>query len=230
MTPGTSFLAIRLSGLVKSFGHPAAPILALRGVSLEVRAGERVALLGKSGSGKSTLLNLLAGLDRATAGTVEVQGNDLCRMNRRRLARHRLTTVGMVFQSFNLIPSRTAIANVELPLLFASRPPRERRLAAQQALVAFGLGERLHHLPAELSGGENQRVAIARALINRPAVLLADEPTGNLDSATAGHVMALLTAQVRSQNTTLVLVTHDEDLARSHTDRVVRLSDGQVIA
>jgi ABC-type lipoprotein export system ATPase subunit len=228
MTPAP--VVIRLLGLAKSFGSRAAPVLALRGVSLEIMAGERVALLGKSGSGKSTLLNLLAGLDRATTGTVEVQGKNLSTMTRRGLTRHRLTTVGMVFQSFNLIASRTALENVELPLVFAGRAPRERRIAAGQALEAFGLGARLHHRPAELSGGENQRVAIARALINRPAVLLADEPTGNLDSATAGHVMALLTAQVRSQNTTLVLVTHDEDLARSHTDRVVRLSDGQVIA
>jgi len=222
-------LAIRLTDLKKSFGTASAPVAALRGVSLEVAAGERVAVLGKSGSGKSTLLNLLGGLDRATAGTVEVLGRNLSALSSRELTRHRLTTVGMVFQSFNLIPSRTALENVELPMVFAGRPPRERRAAARQALEAFGLGDRLSHRPAELSGGENQRAAIARALVNRPAVLLADEPTGNLDSSTAGHIMALLTAHVRANGTTLVLVTHDEELARANTDRIVRLHDGQVV-
>ncbi len=220
--------AIRLSGVDKTFGTPAAPVHALRGLSLEIHTGERVAVLGKSGSGKSTLLNLLGGLDRATAGTVEVHGRDLGSLNSRGLTRHRLATVGMVFQSFNLIPSRTALENVELPMVFAGRPPRDRRAAARQALEAFGLGERLHHRPAELSGGENQRAAIARALVNRPAVLLADEPTGNLDSATAGEIMALLTAHVRAHGTSLVLVTHDEDVARANTDRILRLSDGRL--
>jgi predicted ABC-type transport system involved in lysophospholipase L1 biosynthesis ATPase subunit len=134
----------------------------------------------------------------------------------------------MVFQSFNLIPSRTALENVELPMVFAGRSPRERRAAARQALESFGLGERLHHRPAELSGGENQRAAIARALVNRPTILLADEPTGNLDSTTASQIMALLAAHVRANNTTLVLVTHDEELARANTDRVLRLLDGRL--
>jgi predicted ABC-type transport system involved in lysophospholipase L1 biosynthesis ATPase subunit len=222
--------AIRTAGLVKSYGTDTALVHALRGVSLEVCRGERVALLGKSGSGKSTLLNIVGGLDRATAGTVEVAGRDLGRMTGRELARHRLATVGMIFQSFNLVPSRTALENVELPMVFAGRPPRERRTRAREALEAFGLGERLHHRPAELSGGENQRVAIARALVNRPAVLLADEPTGNLDSATAGDIMALLDAHVRTNGTTLVLVTHDEELAAARTDRVLRLRDGQLVA
>ncbi len=222
--------AIRIVGLVKSYGTATALVPALRGVSLEVRRGERVALLGKSGSGKSTLLNIVGGLDRATAGTVEVAGQDLGRMTARELARHRLTMVGMIFQSFNLVPSRTALENVELPMVFAGQPPRARRARAREALEAFGLGERLHHRPAELSGGENQRVAIARALVNRPAVVLADEPTGNLDSATAGDIMALLDAHVRANGTTLVLVTHDEELAAACTDRVLRLRDGQLIA
>ncbi len=219
---------IRLSELSKSFGTATAPVHALRGISLEVAAGERVALLGKSGSGKSTLLNLLGGLDRPTAGTIEVQGRDLAKMSGRQLTRHRLATVGMVFQSFNLIPSRTALENVELPMIFAGRAPTERRAAARLALEAFGLGERLRHKPAELSGGENQRAAIARALVNRPAVLLADEPTGNLDSTTAAQIMALLSAHVHAHGTTLVLVTHDEELARANTDRVVRLHDGRL--
>jgi ABC-type lipoprotein export system ATPase subunit len=221
--------AIRTEGLVKSYGTPAAPILALRGVSLSIGRGERVALLGKSGSGKSTLLNVLGGLDSPTAGAVEVEGRDLGRLNARELARHRLAAVGMVFQSYNLIPSRTALENVELPMVFAGRPPKERRAAARSALEAFGLGERLHHRPAELSGGENQRVAIARALVNRPAILLADEPTGNLDSATAAEIMALLAEHVRANQTTLLLVTHDEELARDQTDRVLRLRDGQLV-
>ncbi len=222
--------AIRTAGLVKSYGTATAPVHALRGVSLEIRRGERVALLGKSGSGKSTLLNIVGGLDRATAGTVEVAGQDLGRMTARELARHRLTMVDMIFQSFNLVPSRTALENVELPMVFAGRLPPARRARAREALEAFGLGERLHHRPAELSGGENQRVAIARALVNRPAVVLADEPTGNLDSATAGDIMALLDAHVRANGTTLVLVTHDEELAAACTDRVLRLRDGQLIA
>jgi ABC-type lipoprotein export system ATPase subunit len=222
--------AIRLTGVGKTFGTSAAPVHALRGITLEVAAGERVAVLGKSGSGKSTLLNLVGGLDRASAGTLEVQGRNLATMSRRELTRHRLSTVGMVFQSFNLIPSRTALQNVELPMVFAGRPPRDRRAAARQALEGFGLGDRLHHRPAELSGGENQRAAIARALVNRPAVLLADEPTGNLDSSTSDQIMALLTAHLRDHGTTLVLVTHDEELARAHTDRVVRLHDGQIVS
>jgi predicted ABC-type transport system involved in lysophospholipase L1 biosynthesis ATPase subunit len=134
----------------------------------------------------------------------------------------------MIFQSFNLIPSRTALENVVLPLVFAGRPPRERREAARRSLQAVGLGERLDHRPAELSGGEQQRVAVARALVNDPAVLLADEPTGNLDSATAAEVMALLDGRVRARGTTLVLVTHDEELARRHTGRVLRLQDGRL--
>jgi predicted ABC-type transport system involved in lysophospholipase L1 biosynthesis ATPase subunit len=222
--------AIHTAALVKSYGTAAAPVRALRGVSLEVRRGERVALLGKSGSGKSTLLNILGGLDRATAGTAEVLGQDLGRMTGRELARHRLQTVGMIFQSFNLVLSRTALENVELPMVFAGRPPRERRRRAREALEAFGLGQRLHHRPAELRGGENQRVAIARALVNRPAGLLADEPTGNLDSATSGEITALLDAHVRANGTTLVLVTHDEELAAARTDRVLRLRDGQLTA
>ena len=220
--------AIRVAGLVKSFGT--ATVHALRGVSCAVGRGERVALLGKSGSGKSTLLNLIGGLDRPTAGSVEVEGRDLGRMSGRELARFRRAAVGMIFQSFNLIPSRSALENVELPMVFAGRPPRERRASARRALEAFGLGERLHHRPTELSGGEMQRVAIARALVNRPAVLLADEPTGNLDSATANDLMALVTEHVRARGTTLVLVTHDEELARACTDRVLRLKDGQLVS
>src|SRR5262249_41067843 len=219
---------IRATDLAKSYGPPSAPVHALRGVSLEVRGRERVALLGKSGSGKSTLLNILAGLDRPSSGSVRVCGLDLARMSSAELALHRLTAVGMVFQAFHLVGSRTALENVELPMVFAGRPPRERRQAARQALEAVGLGHRLRHRPGELSGGEQQRVAIARALVNRPAVLLADEPTGNLDRATATEVLAMLTEHVEANGTTLLLVTHDEELARRSTERVVRLLDGEL--
>jgi predicted ABC-type transport system involved in lysophospholipase L1 biosynthesis ATPase subunit len=211
---------------VKAYGSAAAPVYALRGVSLDVLPGERVALLGKSGSGKSTLLNLLGGIDRPTSGTLQVAGRELGRLSGRELARFRSAAVGMIFQSFNLIPSRTALENVELPMIFAGRAPRDRRAEGRRALEAVGLGERLGHLPSQLSGGEAQRVAVARALVNHPEILLADEPTGNLDSATAHEVIDLLTEHVRARGTTLLLVTHDEELARTCTDRVVRLKDG----
>jgi predicted ABC-type transport system involved in lysophospholipase L1 biosynthesis ATPase subunit len=188
-----------------------------------------VALLGKSGSGKSTLLNLLGGLDRPTAGSLAVAGRDLGRLGGRDLARFRSAAVGMIFQSFNLIPSRTAIENVELPMIFAGRSPRERRAEAARALESVGLGARMAHRPAQLSGGESQRVAVARALVNRPEILLADEPTGNLDSATAGEVIGLILEHVQSHGTTLILVTHDEELAATCTNRVLRLKDGQLV-
>jgi predicted ABC-type transport system involved in lysophospholipase L1 biosynthesis ATPase subunit len=222
--------AVRCIDLAKRYGTAAAPVYALRGVSLDVFPGERVALLGKSGSGKSTLLNLIGGIDRPTSGSLGVAGRDLGRLSGRELARFRSAAVGMIFQSFNLIPSRTALENVELPMVFAGRAPRERRAEARRALEAVGLGERLHHHPPQLSGGEAQRVAVARALVNRPQILLADEPTGNLDSATAREVVDLLTGHVRSRGTTLLLVTHDEELARSCTDRVIRLKDGRLDA
>jgi predicted ABC-type transport system involved in lysophospholipase L1 biosynthesis ATPase subunit len=220
--------AIHIRDVVKSYGSAAAPVPALRGVSLTIRRGEKVALLGKSGSGKSTLLNLIGGLDRPTSGAIEVWGRDLGRLSRNELARHRLDTVGMIFQSFNLIASRTALENVELPMLFAARATADRRATARQALEAVGLGHRLGHRPNELSGGEHQRVAIARALVNQPSLLLADEPTGNLDSATAGEIIDLLIGHVQRQGTTLVLVTHDEELARRCADRIVWLKDGRL--
>jgi predicted ABC-type transport system involved in lysophospholipase L1 biosynthesis ATPase subunit len=220
---------VRLTGVSRSYSG-AAPVHALRGVSLEIRHGERVALLGRSGSGKSTLLNLLGGLDRPTSGTLTVAGHDLTHSSARELARYRLTVVGMIFQSFHLLAGRTALQNVEVPLIFAGVPRSERRKAARHALEAVGLGERLLHYPAQLSGGERQRVAIARALVNEPALLLADEPTGNLDTATAAAVIDLLTDHLRRNGTTLVLVTHDEELARRHTERILRLRDGQLVS
>jgi ABC-type lipoprotein export system ATPase subunit len=220
---------IRLHDVSRTYGNASAPVSALRGVSLTIRRGERVALLGKSGSGKSTLLNLLGGLDRPTTGAIEVDGRDLARLSPRQLADHRLRTVGIIFQSFNLIASRTALQNVELPMLFSGVGPRQRLEQARSALEAVGLKERVHHRPSELSGGEGQRVAIARALVNQPAIVLADEPTGNLDSATASAVMALLLGHVATRTATLVLVTHDEELARRSADRILWLRDGQLV-
>ncbi|HWB10628.1 MAG TPA: ABC transporter ATP-binding protein [Pirellulales bacterium] len=221
--------AVRTANLTRCYGTTAAPVFALRGLTLDVARGERLALLGKSGSGKSTLLNLLGGLDRPTSGKLSVADRDLERLSARDLARFRSTAVGVIFQAFNLIASRTAAENVELPMIFAGVGPRERRAAARQALEAVGLSQRLAHRPAQLSGGENQRVAVARALVNRPQIVLADEPTGNLDSNTAREVMGLILTHVREHGATLILVTHDEELARESTDRVVRLKDGQLI-
>lgn len=227
-TPTDVNYAIRAADLTKSYGVASAPVTALRGATFEIQRGERVALLGKSGSGKSTLMNLLGGLDHPTSGRLEVAGSDLGRLNGKQLARFRSTTVGMIFQSFNLIPSRTAFENVELPMIFSGFSPRQRRIEAKKALEAVGLGSRLRHRPAQMSGGENQRVAVARSLVNRPQIILADEPTGNLDSATAREVMDLILRHVQSHGSTLVLVTHDEELARTSTDRVIRMRDGQI--
>lgn len=220
--------AIRAHDVRKVYGAKDALVEALRDVSIEVGGGERVALLGRSGSGKSTLLNLLGGLDRPSSGSLRVGGSDLQQLSGFEMARFRSTTVGMIFQSFNLIASRSAVENVELPMIFAGRSPRERIFEARKALEAVGLAERLNHRPDQLSGGECQRVAVARALVNRPRVVLADEPTGNLDSRTARQVMTLILDHVREYSATLVLVTHDEELAESCTDRIVRLVDGRV--
>jgi ABC-type lipoprotein export system ATPase subunit len=223
-------LAVRVEDVVKSYGPATSGVVALRGVSMAVRRGERVALLGKSGSGKSTLLNLIGGLVRPTSGRIEAAGADLARMTGDQLAEYRLSAVGMIFQAYNLIPSRTALENVELPMVLAGVPPPGRRAAAAEALAAAGLGARLGHRPRDLSGGEHQRVAIARALVNRPAILLADEPTGNLDSATAAEIMALLLDHLRRERTTMIMVTHDEELARQAADRIVRLKDGRIVS
>ncbi len=219
-------IAARLRDVVKEWTTGPTTVRALNGVSLEVRRGERLALLGKSGSGKSTLLHLLGGLDRPSAGCVEVEGRELTRMSGDELSRFRLHTVGMIFQAFHLVPWRTALDNVELPLIFTGMPPRDRRALAAEALDAVGLHERHDHRPAELSGGEQQRVAIARSLVNRPRLLLADEPTGNLDSDNATGVVGLIDRHVREQGATLILVTHDEELARRFGDRVLRIRDG----
>lgn len=222
--------AIRAVEVRKVYGTTGTQVEALRRVSITIEAGERVALLGRSGSGKSTLLNLMGGLDQPSSGGLTVGGQNLHQLDGRAMARFRSATVGIVFQSFNLIGSRSAVENVELPMIFAGRSPRDRRAAARTALEAVGLGARLDHRPNQMSGGESQRVAVARALVNQPRIILADEPTGNLDSGTGRQVMTLILDYVREHAATLVLVTHDEELADACTNRVVRLADGRIVA
>jgi putative ABC transport system ATP-binding protein len=204
-------------------------IRAVDGISIQVPAGEFVALLGTSGSGKSSLLNLIAGLDRPTSGAVIVEQNDLAALSRAQLAQHRLRTVGMVFQSFNLIPSMTVIENVELPLRFAEVDRSRRDSLAREALERVGLIRRLDHRPTELSGGEQQRTALARALINRPRLLLADEPTGNLDSRTGTEIMNLIREFNESLGMTVVMVTHERALAERYAQRLIFLADGKLV-
>ncbi len=220
--------AIQAVDLSKTYGAAATAVQALRGVNFHVASGERVALLGKSGSGKSTLLNLLGGLDRPSEGRIIVNGRDLGALNANQRAEFRLKSVGMVFQSYQLISSRSALQNVELPLVFAGIAASERLATGRDVLESVGLGHRLHHRPSELSGGEKQRVALAQALVNRPSVLLADEPTGNLDSATAAEIIRVMLNIVRENRMTLLVVTHDQELARSMSDRTIRLVDGQL--
>jgi ABC-type lipoprotein export system ATPase subunit len=206
-----------------------AVIRAVDGVNLEVRAGEFVALLGSSGSGKSSVLNLIAGLDRPTSGSVIVQGHNLAQLSREDLAKYRLHTVGMVFQSFNLIASMTLAENVELPMRFAEVERGKRDILAREALARVGLQARMNHRPSELSGGEQQRAALARALINRPQLLLADEPTGNLDSRTGTEIMNLVRAFNRQLGMTVVMVTHERALAEHYAERLIFLADGKLV-
>ena len=205
-------------------------IRAVDGVSLDIPAGDFVALLGPSGSGKSSLLNLVAGLDSPTSGAVTSGGKDLSKLSREQLAEYRRYTVGMVFQAFNLIPRMNVLENVELPLRFAEVERAKRTDMARQALERVGLSARLRHRPIELSGGEQQRVALARALVNQPSILLADEPTGNLDSRTGTEIMNLIQELNSSSGTTVVLVTHEQPLAEKYAKRLVSLADGKVVS
>jgi putative ABC transport system ATP-binding protein len=216
--------------LKKHYRMGASTVRALDGVSIAVDPGEFVGLLGTSGSGKSTLLNLIAGLDRATEGSLRVFGGDLAQMSSEALSRHRQRSVGIIFQSFNLVSTMTAAENVALAMMFAgvARPARDRR--ARELLDAVGLGDRERHRPAELSGGEQQRVAIARALANQPHLLLADEPTGNLDSRTSADIMALLKQLNERDGKTVIMVTHDAALAQTYAQRTVTLLDGTVVS
>jgi putative ABC transport system ATP-binding protein len=204
-------------------------IRAVDGISIEVEEGEFVALLGSSGSGKSSLLNLIAGLDRPTSGSVVVHGRDLATLSREELAKHRLRTVGMVFQSFNLIPSMTVQENVELPLRFAEVERGRRETLSREALDRVGLAARMNHRPTELSGGEQQRSSLARALINRPKLLLADEPTGNLDSHTGTEIMNFIREFNRTLGMTVVMVTHERALAERYATRMIFLADGKLV-
>jgi putative ABC transport system ATP-binding protein len=200
------------------------------GVTLSVKKGDFAALLGTSGSGKSTLMNLIAGLDHATSGSVVVEGQDLSQMGPRELALHRRHTIGMVFQSFNLVPNMTLTENVELPMRFAEVERTERRSRAQEALRRVGLTGRLEHRPSEMSGGEQQRAALARALVNRPKILLADEPTGNLDSRTGTEIMDLIRELNRTLEMTVIMVTHERPLAERYASRLIFLGDGKLIS
>ncbi len=203
-------------------------IPALRDISFDVEDGEFVSIVGRSGSGKSTLLNLVGGLDTPTAGQIVFKDRDLAGMKRSGLALHRRKSVGMVFQSFNLVPHRTALENVVLALTFGGVPRRERKPMASGLLSRVGLSHRLDHRPAELSGGEAQRVAIARALANSPEMLLLDEPTGNLDTLTAGEIIDLVQGLNRDRGLTALMVTHEKDTAEAVSNRVIRLLDGRI--
>ncbi|MEK6667089.1 MAG: ABC transporter ATP-binding protein [candidate division NC10 bacterium] len=218
---------IETQGIVKDYRMGSHRVHALRGVSVRIHAGEFVAVMGPSGSGKSTFMNLLGCLDTPTAGRYLFEGEDISDLSGDRLARIRNKKIGFVFQTFNLLPRMSALENVELPLLYNGTAPRERRPRARARLEAVGLADRAHHLPAQLSGGQQQRVAIARALINEPALVLADEPTGNLDSRTSVEIMALFQALNRS-GITIVLVTHEADIA-AYAARVLTFRDGRVI-
>jgi putative ABC transport system ATP-binding protein len=227
--PAANHLAIHTEELRRHYTMGAAVIRALDGVSLEIREGEFVALLGASGSGKSSLLNLVGGLDHPTSGRIIVGGKNLAKMSREDLAIHRRHTVGMVFQAFNLIPSMTVSENVELPMRFAEVTPSERQAAVRLALDRVGLTGRARHRPTELSGGEQQRTALARALVNKPRILLADEPTGNLDSRTGTEILNLISEFNVKLGMTVVMVTHERHLAEGYAQRLIFLGDGKLI-
>jgi putative ABC transport system ATP-binding protein len=217
---------IRFQKISRRYQMGAETVHALREVTLEIQRGEYVAIMGPSGSGKSTLMNLVGCLDTPTAGTYELNGSHVSEMNDNQLAEIRNREIGFIFQTFNLLPRSDALRNVELPLVYAGVGKRERREIALDALTSVGLADRIHHRPNELSGGQRQRVAVARALVNKPSLLLADEPTGNLDSKTGVEIMALF-ANLWERGNTIIVVTHEEEIAR-HARRIIRIRDGLI--
>lgn len=219
---------IEIEGIHKIYHVGTEEVHALRGLSLKIEPNEYVAIMGPSGSGKSTLMNILGCLDTPTKGTYHFKGQEIAGLDDNQLANIRNREIGFVFQTFNLLPRATALHNVELPLIYNGTPARERRRRAQNALEDVGLADRGHHRPNELSGGQRQRVAIARALVNRPSVILADEPTGNLDSKTGEEIMKVF-EHIHKSGNTIILVTHEEYIAQ-YTQRSIRLLDGQVAA
>ena len=218
---------LRVRGLKKIYKMGTERVYALAGVDIDIHENEFVAIMGSSGSGKSTLMNILGCLDRPTAGTYELSGQPTHKMGSGNLARIRNEEIGFVFQSFELLPRATALVNVQLPLQYSRRYFTSSRSRAKMALERVGLGDRMGHRPNQMSGGQRQRVAIARALVNRPSILLADEPTGNLDSATSEDILELF-HELHDEGQTILMVTHEEDIA-GHADRIIRLRDGRVM-
>jgi ABC-type lipoprotein export system ATPase subunit len=230
MTPTNDGLAIRTDHVTRHYQMGGAQVRAVDDVTISIGVGEFVALLGSSGSGKSTLLNLIAGLDRPTSGGIFAHERNLADMSSEELAKHRSRTVGMVFQAFNLLPRMTLEENVELPLRLAGVDRGERTSRVREAIQHVKLGARLTHRPTELSGGEQQRAALARALVNRPTILLADEPTGNLDSATGDEIMNLLREINESLRMTIVMVTHEQPRAERFAHRMILMKDGKLVS
>src|SRR5579862_1085321 len=230
MMSSTGKIAIHTDHLTRHYQMGAALVRAAQDVTLDIAAGDFVAVLGSSGSGKSTLLNLIAGLDRPTSGAILAHGRNLAEMNSEELAKYRSHTVGIVFQNFNLLPRMTLEENVELPLRLAEVDRNERTARVREAVERVRLGARLTHRPTELSGGEQQRAALARALVNRPTILLADEPTGNLDSATGDEIMLLLREINETLGVTIIMVTHERPRAERFAHRMIEMRDGQVVS